>query len=314
LLAIKIVVIVEDNADRGTQKLEHNNKINVKLNQDQTNLTPMKDRVDFNWDFPDDVMKSKTPNPQDDVSEFTLPLKGALQKQVVTTFIFPIIFALIVGSALGVLGLNILKKQVNEEDLAVMANAPSSPETVTAGKSGETYEKNLKVSLIQAGVFSTNEAAESQQKQLPKKVPSVIIPQDDQFFLFIGATDSLEHAKVHAEEFQKQKIDAYWKDFEIQGATNTKLSADEQKVVEQVVKNFPELLAGLASEKMNEHLNEMFVEEIDDSKLKGEVAELAKKSNEMLALYKQYRKEESAAKLREFEQKLLLFVKDFQAL
>jgi stage II sporulation protein B len=237
---------------------------------------------------------------------------------ILMKYFLPVVIALAIGSSLGFGALHILENQ-NQKQVEKVAASPNktinpgeNPSQVAAAQNKSTlYEKNLTVSMIQAGVFSTKEAAETQKSTLSVNVPSVIIATNDKFALFIGITDSLEHAKTHALNFQKINLEAFWKDVTFSGPTKKAYSKDEKEKIARVVENFIELRAGLASEKLGSSVMENHASEVKLAKEKEILAELIKANNNAMKSFESYKKTPSSMGLITFEQKMLELLKVF---
>lgn len=125
------------------------------------------------------------------------------------------VFAVVVGLAFG---LFVYKLVVNPENDGQLTDASESTPAVSKSAPADFSAKapEMKASVIQGGVFNTEEAAKATADKLSEKgIPSTTIALDGQNFLFIGVTSDLSSAKLWAKEFETSGIDVYAKEFPI---------------------------------------------------------------------------------------------------
>ncbi|MFD1705579.1 hypothetical protein ACFSCZ_02300 [Siminovitchia sediminis] len=126
--------------------------------------------------------------------------------------------ALAVAIGLG-FGLFVLKLVENPESGTALTDAtPGVTADTGAGQAGSVSATmpDLTAAVVQGGVFSTEEAAESTSSQLASQgVPTVSMNVDDQQFLFVGIADNVTSAKAWADDYEAKGIDVYTKEFSV---------------------------------------------------------------------------------------------------
>lgn len=235
-------------------------------------------------------------------------------------FFLPIVIALAIGSSLGFGALHILenqnKKQVNHVTTPgkTVNSGGKKTNVIAASTSNTPYEKNLTVSMVQAGVFSTKEAAETQKSALSVNVPSVIIEMNQKFILYIGIADKIENAKTFALNYKKINIEAFWNDITFSGSTKKSFPKKEKEKIDLITNNFKALRAGLVSEKLGNPVMEMHATEVELENDTEVVAELIMANNDALKAFGAYKKTPSALGLIKFEQKMLDMLKAYSVM
>ncbi|MDF2558425.1 MAG: hypothetical protein K0R71_2253 [Bacillales bacterium] len=289
-------------------------------------LEDVRDEEDFNNDLNPltqnrvyQIFNNQYDETLDDQEEEPSELKKRLipKSTVVMKFFLPVVVALVTGSSLGFGALHILEnqnmKQVN--NIKTIGNTGNSEDSksgaVVASSSKSTYERNLTVSMVQAGVFSSKEAAETQKSTLPVNVPSVIIEQDQKYIIFIGIADKIENAKTFSLNYKKINLESFWKDVPFVGPTKESFSKKEKEKIDIITNNFKMLRAGLVSEKFGNPVMEMHATEVELENDTEVLAELIMANNEALKVFDSYKKTPTALGLIKFEQKLLEVLKAY---
>lgn len=145
-------------------------------------------------------------------------------------------------------GLFILKLVINPENSTTMTDAAPAVAPDSGKEQGTALTATmpgLSAAVIQGGVFSTEEAAESYSEQFTGKgLPTISLNVDEQQFLFIGITEDLSSAKTLAEDYKSQGIDVYAKEINI---PENQIKVDSKTEAEWM-KEAPKLFGTLAKE------------------------------------------------------------------
>jgi stage II sporulation protein B len=163
-----------------------------------------------------------------------------------------IIGAVVVGA---VLGFGTLKVITNTDGGAVPA-ATLQDDTAADVTGGSTAAatvqlKEFSTSVLQGGVFSSQESMTAMQDTLTSKgITSASIEKDGQWFLMLGVSADVETAKVLGEEMKGNGVEVYAKDFQL-NAKEIKASNEEKSFLEKA----NGLFAILAEESSNGVVN-----------------------------------------------------------
>jgi stage II sporulation protein B len=166
--------------------------------------------------------------------------------------IMSIIGAVVVGA---VLGFGTLKVITTTDGGAVPAATlkDNSEAGATGGSEAESAVKlkEFSTSVLQGGVFSSQESMAAMQDTLTSKgIASASVEKDGQWFLLLGVSADVETAKLLGEDMKGDGVEVYAKDFQL-GAREIKATTDEKSFLEKA----NGLYAILAEESSNGVLN-----------------------------------------------------------
>ncbi|WGG44390.1 hypothetical protein [Rossellomorea sp. DA94] len=148
--------------------------------------------------------------------------------------VMSLIGAIVVGAVLGFGTLKVI----------TTTDGPATPaatlqENTSAGKTGDQQAvsavelKDFSTSILQGGVFSTEEAMKAMKDSLEAKgLPGASVEKDGQFFLLLGVSGDLETAKTLGGKLKDQGVDVYAKDFVI-GSKGINASKEEKTFLEK---------------------------------------------------------------------------------
>ena len=120
-------------------------------------------------------------------------------------------------------------------------------ETPIAAGSAELTLPSLSTSVVQEGVYASQEGAEQIQTTLKEKgIPAGIFSVDGKFALFIGVASNIEHAKEIGQAFKASGTDTFSKEFIIKEKTVSNLQEEEKKVLELAPAVYQTLLTSLS--------------------------------------------------------------------
>ncbi len=190
----------------------------------------------FDWILPDDEPQApqeyKKINYVGENKKKTKTFKNPFHDSA--SLLMSLVGAIVVGA---VLGFGTLKVITTTE-------GPSTPvaslEEDTTSQNNEGKEKlsavELKAfstSVLQGGVFSTEESLKAMKESLSSKgVSSASIKKDGQWFLLLGVSGDVQTAKLLGEELTKQGVEVYAKDFQIE-AKGINASSGEKSFLEK---------------------------------------------------------------------------------
>ncbi len=296
-------------------RVNNSSRIQVKLNQNPPQTSDKQAHqsgLDFNWRFPSDIQYAQLDDAEpivttyEKITPFAKPSLSA--RRLFARLAVPVVIALLIGCFLGYISLNLIKNQLSPEN--------QNPSATFATESSGTFaffEKNINISFIQSGVFSTKESANETAKSLPKGTPQVVLNQGGKYYLFTGIASSLEQAKALAQGIKTSGGTAYWKAVDIEGKSSERFSASELEQLKMLQSNIQVMIAAVAAERMNSPLQEWHTDEVLGSQ-KGQLGQLIKLNNDSISKFRSYTKSKTPEKLAETEQKILDFLKIYQTL
>ena len=148
--------------------------------------------------------------------------------------IMSLIGAIVVGA---VLGFGTLKVITTTDGPAAPA-ATLQDNTAAGNTDGQqaisaVELKDFSTSILQGGVFSTEESLNAMKDSLDGKgLASASVEKDGQFFLLLGVSGDLETAKSLGGELKDQGVDVYAKDF-VLGSKGINASKEEKTFLEK---------------------------------------------------------------------------------
>jgi stage II sporulation protein B len=200
--------------------------------------------------------------------------------------IMSIIGAVVVGA---VLGFGTLKVITTTDGGAVPA--ATLQDTTEAGATGGSEAesavqlKEFATSILQGGVFSSQESLAAMQDTLTSKgIASASIEKDGQWFLLLGVSADVETAKLLGEDMKGDGVEVYAKEFKL-GGKEVKATKDEKSFLEKANGLYAILAEESSSGVLNGKANdsaaatiETGLNEIENIKVQQESIERMKES------------------------------------
>ncbi|MGM0864304.1 MAG: SPOR domain-containing protein [Bacillota bacterium] len=236
-------------------KRDKDKKISIKINGEKTNFnedllvydwklgeseTAAGEEAEdngFDWILPDDE-EAKPPKEYKKINYVSgnkkkrKSFKNPFHDSV--NLLMSIIGAVVVGAVLGFGTLKVI----------TTTDGPSAPAATLQDTTaeGNTEEKqsvsavelqDFSTSILQGGVFSTEESLNAMKDSLAGKgLSSASVEKDGQFFLLLGVSGDLESAKSLGAELKEQGVDVFAKDF-VLGAKGINASKEEKSFLEK---------------------------------------------------------------------------------
>jgi stage II sporulation protein B len=158
----------------------------------ETEISATKEEEPFVWEVSSpfvSLQQEKTPSKR--------PRISSIMKARVKSAIFSILMAVVVGTSFGFVVLNVIPKQkeqvssTNSSSLSTVSSIPTQSEDAlneTSTPAAEASAQSFTVSVIQAGVFTDKEAAQTYAKQLQASgIPVVAVGQHPiSLFIAVG--------------------------------------------------------------------------------------------------------------------------------
>ncbi|MEG9296984.1 hypothetical protein V6B33_11005 [Mangrovibacillus sp. Mu-81] len=175
-----------------------------------------------------------------------------------------IIGAVVVGA---VLGFGTLKVITTTDGGAVPAASLQDKTEAGVAEGSETASvvglKEFSTSVLQGGVFSSQETLTAMQDTLTSKgITSASIEKDGQWFLLLGVSADLETAKLLGEDMKKGGVEVYAKDFQL-GSKEVKATKEEKSFLEKASGLYAILAEESSSGVLNGKANESASETIE---------------------------------------------------
>jgi hypothetical protein len=236
-------------------KRDEDKKISIKINGEKTNFNEdllvydwklgeteaaageEAEDKGFDWILPDDE-EAQPPKEYKKINYVSgnkkkpKSFKNPFQDSV--NLLMSIIGAVVVGA---VLGFGTLKVITTTDGPATPAATlqDTTAEANTEGKQSVSAVElqDFSTSILQGGVFSTEESLNAMKDSLAGKgLSSASVEKDGQFFLLLGVSGDLETAKSLGAELKEQGVDVFAKDF-VFGAKGINASKEEKSFLEK---------------------------------------------------------------------------------
>lgn len=233
-----------------------------------------------------------------------------------------LLLSTILAVAIGLgFGLFILNLVVNPENSTSLTDA--SPAVAPGDGKGQKQTiaatmPGLSAAVVQGGVFSTDEAANSISDEFSSQgFPTVSVNVDEQSFLFIGIADELAMAKTLAEGYENRGMDVYAKEFIIPENQFTVDSKIEAEWLKEAPALFAALAKAAASAQGGGTISEQTLADAEKSLKKYEVTgnevsvDLKKQLNDAVKQLSAYSSSGDQSSLTEAQQSLLNFLKAY---
>lgn len=193
-----------------------------KTASEQASATVSEDQTedeDFEWILPNEEHKevpefklihTELPSKNRTPGNWKRKLKPSMLHPNMKGFIISFCLAIIVGLGMGTFILKISKAE-HSASVTGIENTPSSqPDTQEESKLKAEYALKLpawQISVIQGGVFSTQENADTKAKQLENEgQATIVIPLDNRYHLFLGISGQVQTAKTWEEHLKEQGV------------------------------------------------------------------------------------------------------------
>lgn len=206
----------------------------------------LKDDDEFDWILPEldeeeelkeyKIAKTKKAKKSKPVYEvFSTPKKKQAKKSIIPSIVLTVFLAVLVGSSLGVL----LLQMVISEEAVEVGGTPVAEEAPVAGGGEEPGTITAEIPaissfVVQGGAFSSVEAAKVEAESISAKgVPVKAIEMGDRAFLFVGVADSLPNAKALGTLLQSNDVETFAKEVAFGGGSMGELHEGDKVLLEQ---------------------------------------------------------------------------------
>lgn len=233
---------------------------------------------------------------------------------------FAILFAVIVGSGLGLI---VLKTITADKEVATVPVEPMEPSASIKGDSNKgaptaTAVAPLSVYLVQGGVFSNEDAAKQTQELVSAKgVPTEILKQGEKYYLFLGSATSLEESKQLAVFLKGYDVEVFWKELTLKSGS---VGSSNEAIIKKMNTAYQTLTKASSAQLLNPtattdlksvqtDLEDLKAQVKDDSPagLKAAYSDL----NAAFDSIKQYQSTKETDHLLQAQQKLLHFLNSY---
>lgn len=224
--------------------------------------------------------------------------------QTASSLLFSIAFAIGLGIAFGL----ILLRFISADDPAVVGtensvkqNNPSNEQTQQAetAKTAALTLPALNTYVVQSGMFSNLTAAQERMSSLKEKgIPSLILQQEGQAFVFIGVASSEAEAKQLAGLYATKGAEVYAKPYQLHEKTLQEVNSDHAAILSQTMEVLPVLTdiagkmslgQGLADDQITDiHSIQTSLQTIQsDHAIISGITEVLVQSNQLIERYNQ---------------------------
>ncbi|WP_141431844.1 SPOR domain-containing protein [Bacillus sp. 03113] len=262
------------------------------------------------------------------------PKKTPPTKRRGSSIFFAVIMAILFGTSLGF----ILLKMVITEDLTKPATTapvtdinaePQAEKKQSEGKqtiSAPSDQKALTAFIIQNGVWSNKAAAEQAQKKLNEQgIVSQLIDIDGKTAIYLGASDTLAHAKSISEDIKTKGVEVFAKEIAIEGKKLEGLNKEEKSLIEKFPSIYQLLTEALSSAQLegaiskplidNVNKEAAFLTNINNDRLQNKNIIQMKKNLELAIVnIKELQKKKDEIKINQAQKQLLTFIASYKSL
>lgn len=162
------------------------------------------------------------------------------------SLLFATVFAVVIGVAFGFLLLQFVLSDEKAETAFDPTATPPSEGEPTEGKVGgftSTSIPEMEIFVVQGGVFSTANSANTVAARLEEAgVPTAIVEQGEQSFLFTGVAPTLEEARQLASVIKEEGFEAYQKPFSLAELEISEITSGEKEAITTMQPVFTTLL------------------------------------------------------------------------
>lgn len=169
----------------------------------------------FDWILPNEMIPSSMPKKVNIHHKKTFPIH--LKVPIILA-----IAAVVVGTSLGL----IVIRTITTEHTVSEPVEPNTQQVVAPVKEPSTENRTVQAFLVQGGIFSTEESAQAVQAQVrDKNIPAEVFKVDNNYYIFLGAAETLDATKELALRYKTSNIAVYWKEINF----TTKLANGDQE-------------------------------------------------------------------------------------
>ena len=201
------------------------------------------------------------------------------------------------------------------------AKKHSQPSGTLEGK-----RQALSLAIVQEGIYSSKEGAESIKKDLNDKgIPAEVFAANGQFAIFVGVSTSVEEAKLIGNTLKSSGIDTYSKQWSIEEKNLSKINEEEKKVLEMSPTVYESFNKSISSVNGNNPISPELMEDVTKQATSINAIDKEKLQNQsIIAIHSQL--EATASQLKEYnnqpqnntlnsiQQHLLSFLAHYQSL
>ncbi len=290
----------------------------------------------FDWILPDETedseikefnIASPPKNPAyKGLSTLAKNFKRKNKQGFLTSIFLAVFFAVLLGTSFGFIMLKLVfTDQAAETAAPAVSQTPAPSEQAAAGTETSTLEP-ITTYVVQGGVFSNKEAAKQiQEANAQKDASGQIIEMGGQTFLFLGVSDSIDHAKAIGADLKRKGIDVFAKKIAFEEKSVEGLNAEEKKLLEMAPALYQSLSAGASGaaveksisagllediKKQSDNLNKLPADQIKNQSLISIREELSNASKQLDA----FQKSGDAGSASKVQEHLLAFLAAYQSL
>jgi len=162
-------------------------------------------------------------------------------KKSMPAIIFSIASAVVIGALLGLVVLKFI--EYGDSQTKKSASAPAAGSAGGEKQAQAQQLPALTVGILQAGVFSTKEAAAKVSDELAaKSVPSMLLTMDGQHYIFAGVAESLLVVKNLKTVFADKGVELYAKEISFSSKKIQTVTNDDQIFAQNTVPLFEKLV------------------------------------------------------------------------
>ncbi|MCQ6273522.1 hypothetical protein JMM81_00850 [Bacillus sp. V3B] len=325
----------------GTEKQQQSQLSNQVKREAAVAKESTEDDEQFDWVLPrtgnlPEIEECKTDPPEKKKSDklkistyFGKGIKGKKfsTKGINISMVSAVFFAVLLGTFFGLLLLKVVpsEKVVGEEAPVVETEQQSDTPAAVSGNVEITLP-DLSTAIVQEGIYSSQGGAEDIQATLKDKgIPSVIVPINGQFAIFVRVADSVADAKTMGKGLSESGISNFSKEFVIGEKTIGNLHEQEKKLLELSPLLYQTLTASVTSATNSNSIPASLMEDfekqssnlagIDKEKLQNEeVAGIHSQLEAATVQLKIYDKNPEPSTLNLIQQHLLSFLAHYQSL
>ena len=215
-------------------------------------LEPKKNEEEFQWMFPDETEQ------KEDVLKQYVPVQKTAAKRGTGRLFMIVISAVVVGVLLGYALVKIVTQQKAETTpQAILKEEPKKEKEVAipaapeAPKTEKTPLLPIEAAVVQGGVFSTKEAADSVKQQMKDLgLPAEAVRQNGQYLILMATSSTVETAKLMGSLYQAAGADTYAKQMSISPSQDLPKEAEEMAALFSIIaEESGKTAAGLGSDK-----------------------------------------------------------------
>ncbi len=236
----------QDECAVGTISIKEESMEAIEAAKEETAAADQQKDEAFDWVLPSSVAaegKKEAKNPVD-VYTYTSTKKKKFNKSEWKKFFIAAFVAVAVGLGFMYIALRtITASDVREKPVQTVVPAAEKETPMEQPRKAESLAAlpSITIYAVQGGVFSSRESALKQQGILERRsLPTVLLAEQNKYYLLLFASDSLERAKAVSGLYKEKGIDSYWKEFKV-GAGQKEISKEEAEVITSSISLYHEL-------------------------------------------------------------------------